>query len=139
MSSNDILVKLDRASMGMSLESRVPFLDHRIVEFAYNLPANLKIHQGQTKKILRNILNEKINRKFFDRPKMGFAIPLSDWLRSSLKDWAWDLINQRKLNDGLIDVPMVKKIFDEHVTYKRNWQNKIWTILVYIIWKEKYI
>ena len=70
---------------------------------------------------------------------MGFAIPLSDWLRSSLKDWAWDLINQRKLNDGLIDVPMVKKIFDEHVTYKRNWQNKIWTILVYIIWKEKYI
>jgi len=135
----DILTKVDRASMAHSLEIRVPFLDHRIVEFAYNLPANLKIHQGQTKKILRNILNEKINRKFFDRPKMGFAIPLSDWLRSSLKDWAWDLINQRKLNDGLIDVSMVKKIFDEHVTYKRNWQNKIWTILVYIIWKEKYI
>ena len=135
----DILTKVDRASMAHSLEMRVPFLDHRIVEFAYNLPANLKIHQGQTKKILRNILNEKINRKFFDRPKMGFAIPLSDWLRSSLKDWAWDLINQRKLNDGLINVPMVKKIFDEHVTYKRNWQNKIWTILVYIIWKEKYI
>ena len=93
----DILTKVDRASMAHSLEMRVPFLDHRIVEFAYNLPANLKIHQGQTKKILRNILNEKINRKFFDRPKMGFAIPLSDWLRSSLKDWAWDLINQRKL------------------------------------------
>ena len=88
---------------------------------------------------LRNILKEEINEKFFDRPKMGFAIPLSDWLRGPLKDWAWDLINQKKLNDGLIDVSMVKHIFNEHISYKRNWQNKIWTILVYIIWKEKYI
>jgi len=135
----DILTKVDRASMAHGLEMRVPFLDHRVVEFACNLPENLKIHQGETKKILRNILNEKINRNFFDRPKMGFAVPLSDWLRGPLKDWAWDLINQRKLNDGLINVPLVKKIFHEHVSNKRNWQNKIWTILVYIIWKEKYI
>ena len=135
----DILTKVDRASMAHGLEMRVPFLDHRVVEFAFNLPMNLKIHQGQTKVILRNILKEEINEKFFDRPKMGFAIPLSDWLRGPLKDWAWDLINQKKLNDGLIDVSMVKHIFNEHISYKRNWQNKIWTILVYIIWKEKYI
>ena len=135
----DILTKVDRASMAHSLEIRVPFLDHRIVEFAFNLPTNLKIHQGQTKVILRNILKEKINEKFFNRPKMGFAVPLSDWLRGPLKDWAWDLISQKKIDDGLIDVSKVKKIFNEHVTYKRNWQNKIWTILVYIIWKEKYM
>jgi len=135
----DILTKVDRASMAHGLEMRVPLLDHRVVEFAFNLPMNLKIHQGQTKVILRNILKEEINEKFFDRPKMGFAIPLSDWLRGPLKDWAWDLINQKKLNDGLIDVSMVKHIFNEHISYKRNWQNKIWTILVYIIWKEKYI
>ena len=89
--------------------------------------------------ILRNILKEKINEKFFNRPKMGFAVPLSDWLRGPLKDWAWDLISQKKIDDGLIDVSKIKKIFNEHVTYKRNWQNKIWTILVYIIWKEKYM
>ena len=135
----DILTKVDRASMAHGLEMRVPLLDHRVVEFAFNLPMNLKIHQGQTKVILRNILKEEINEKFFDRQKMGFAIPLSDWLRGPLKDWAWDLINQKKLNDGLIDVSMVKHIFNEHISYKRNWQNKIWTILVYIIWKEKYI
>ena len=70
---------------------------------------------------------------------MGFAIPLVDWLRGPLKDWAFDLINQPKLNDGIIDTVKVKKIFEEHVTKKRNWQNKIWTILVYIIWKQKYI
>ena len=70
---------------------------------------------------------------------MGFAVPLSDWLRGELKDWAWDLISQKKVDDGLIDVSEAKKIFSEHVTNKRNWQNKIWTILVYIIWKQKYI
>ena len=134
----DILTKVDRASMAHGLEMRVPLLDHRVVEFAFNLPMNLKIHQGQTKVILRNILKEEINEKFFDRPKMGFAIPLSDWLRGPLKDWAWDLINQKKLNDGLIDVSMVKHIFNEHISYKRNWQNKIWTILVYINWRQKY-
>jgi len=135
----DILTKVDRASMAHSLEMRVPFLDHRIVEFAFNLPTNLKIHQGQTKIILRNILKEKIDEKVFNRPKMGFGVPLADWLRGELKDWAWDLISQKKIEDGILDISEAKKIFNEHVTYKRNWQNKIWTILVYIIWKQKYI
>ena len=135
----DILTKVDRASMAHSLEIRVPFLDHRIIEFAFSLPQNMKIKNRQTKKVLRNILLEKIDKKYINRPKMGFAIPLVDWLRGPLKEWAFDLINQPKLNDGIIDTSKVKKIFEEHVTNKRNWQNKIWTILVYIIWRQKYI
>ena len=69
---------------------------------------------------------------------MGFGVPLADWLRGELKDWAWDLISQKKIEDGILDISEAKKIFNEHVTYKRNWQNKIWTILVYIIWKQKF-
>ena len=135
----DILTKVDRASMAHGLETRVPFLDHRIVEFAFSIPQEMKIKRGLTKKILRNILLEKIDDADINRPKMGFAIPLVEWLRGPLKEWAADLINQSTLNDGLIDVKEVKKLFDEHISEKRNWQNKLWTVLVYIIWKNKYI
>ena len=125
--------------MAHGLEVRVPFLDHRIIEFAFSIPQDMKIKKGETKKILRNILLEKFDKKDIYRPKMGFAIPLVEWLRGPLKEWASDLINQPALNDGLIDIKEVKKIFEEHISEKRNWQNKLWTVLVYIIWKKKYI
>ena len=135
---NDILTKVDRASMAHGLEVRVPFLDHRIIEFAFKLPQEMKINNNKTKVILRNILLDKIPQKLLDRPKMGFAVPLVDWLRGSLKNWAYDLIYSSDADDGIINIKSVKKTFDEHIQNKRNWQNKIWTILVYINWKQKY-
>ena len=135
---NDILTKVDRASMAHGLEVRVPFLDHRIIEFAFKLPQEMKINNNKTKVILRNILSDKIPQKLLDRPKMGFAVPLVDWLRGSLKNWAYDLIYSSDADDGIINIKSVKKTFDEHIQNKRNWQNKIWTILVYINWKQKY-
>lgn len=134
---NDILTKVDRASMAHGLEVRVPFLDHRIVEFAFKLPLESKIKNNKTKVILRNILEEKIPNKLLNRPKMGFAVPLMDWLRGPLKSWAYDLIYQSNINDGIIDNLSIKKIFNEHIEGKRNWQNKIWTVLVYLNWKQQ--
>ena len=134
---NDILTKVDRASMAHGLEVRVPFLDHRLIEFAFKLPLKMKIDNNKTKVILRDILRDKIPNKLLNRPKMGFAIPLGDWLRGPLKSWAHDLI-YHSVDDGIIDIKRVKKIFNEHIESKRNWQNKIWTILVYINWRQKY-
>ena len=135
---NDILTKVDRASMAHGLEVRVPFLDHRLIEFAFKLPLKMKINNNKTKVILRDILQDKIPNKLLNRPKMGFAIPLGDWLRGPLKNWAYDLI-YHSADDGIIDIKRVKKIFNEHIESKRNWQNKIWTILVYINWRHKYL
>ena len=135
---NDILTKVDRASMAHSLEVRVPFLDHRVIEYAFKLPTSMKIENNQTKVLLRDILYEKIPKKIINRPKMGFAVPLVDWLRGPLKEWAHDLIYQNETNDGVIDIKAIKKLFDEHISMKRNWQNKIWTILVYLNWKKNY-
>ena len=133
---NDILTKVDRASMAHGLEVRVPFLDHRIVEFAFNLPQEMKIYNNQTKVILREILSKKIPKGLLNRPKMGFSVPLMDWLRGPLKEWAYDLIYNTDYDDGVIDKKSIKKTFNEHIENKRNWQNKIWTVLVYINWRK---
>lgn len=131
----DILVKVDRATMANSLESRVPFLDHRIVEFAWKLPLDLKIRNNQSKWILRSVLKRHVPEKLFDRPKMGFGIPVGDWLGGPLRDWAEELLSPAKIREyGLLDSDQVEALWREHLSGARNWQYGLWHILMLQAW-----
>ena len=132
---NDILVKVDRAAMANSLETRVPFLDHRIVEFAWSLPLQYKINDSSGKWILRKILEKHIPNEFIERPKMGFGIPLGELLRGPLKEWANSLITRENFNKhNLLKFDYVKHLWNEHTTGKRNLQHQIWSILIFQDW-----
>lgn len=132
---DDILVKLDRASMGVGLETRVPFLDHRIVEFAWSLPIGLKIRGGQGKWILREVLKRHLPSTLFEREKMGFGIPIGAWLRSDLRDWAEDLLDARRMaQDGFFNSEIVQGKWKEHLEGTRDWQNQLWVILMFQAW-----
>jgi len=134
---DDILCKVDRASMFVSLESRSPFLDHRVVEFAWGLPLEYKIKNGIGKSILRDVLYKYVPKKLMDRPKMGFGVPISDWLRGPLKEWGEDLLNEEKLRaDGYFHVDAVKEKWLEHQLGVRNWQYQLWPILMFQLWLE---
>ena len=113
--SDDILCKVDRASMSRSLETRVPFLDKNVVKLAWSIPSSMKIKNNQGKWIKKQILNKYVPEKYTDRPKMGFGIPLGDWLRDELKDWAENLINEKELeNDEYFKSKIIIKIWNEH-------------------------
>jgi asparagine synthase (glutamine-hydrolysing) len=135
---DDILQKIDRASMAVSLEVRPPLLDHRVVEFAWRLPRHLRIHGGETKWLLRRVLNRYVPRELVERPKMGFGIPLASWLRGPLRTWAEDLLDPARLGGGLLDVAATRTLWAEHISGQRNWAYALWTVLMYEAWRRRW-
>ena len=136
----DILTKLDRASMATSLEARVPFLDYRLVEFAWRLPLDFKIYRGQGKRILRLILARYIPSRLFERPKMGFCLPLDQWLRGPLRPWGEELLDSTKLRQqGIFNPVPVRQAWTEHLSGKQNWAMKLWGILMFQAWQQEWM
>lgn len=136
---NDILTKVDRASMAVSLEARVPFLDHRLVEFSWKVPASMKIRRGVGKRILRNLLGRHLDPALFERPKQGFSVPLEHWLRGPLKDWARDLLAPERLaRTGIIRPEPVARAWKELQSGRPNRQLRVWTILMAMAWLDRY-
>jgi asparagine synthase (glutamine-hydrolysing) len=134
---DDILVKVDRASMATSLEVRTPFLDRSVFDFAWRLPLALKIRGGHGKHILRRVLARYVPPGMFERPKQGFAVPIADWLRGELRDWAEALLDERRLKaQGLLNPATVRRVWDEHLSGRRNWDTRLWTVLMLQQWLE---
>jgi len=135
---DDILCKVDRAAMAISLETRVPFLDPDVLAASARLPAQMKIRDGQGKWALRQILYRHVPRELIERPKTGFGIPVGDWLRGPLRDWAGDLLSEEALRrDGLIDPAPVRQAWAEHLSGRRDWTHRLWIILMLMAWRDR--
>ncbi|MCC6274528.1 MAG: asparagine synthase (glutamine-hydrolyzing) [Leptospiraceae bacterium] len=132
---DDILCKVDRAAMGISLETRVPFLDHRLAEFAWQLPLNMKIRNGQGKWALRQVLYKHVPKELIERPKAGFGIPVGEWIKVSLKEWAEDLLSEETLKkEGFFELKPILQKWKEHKSGSHNWTHSLWSVLMFEAW-----
>jgi asparagine synthase (glutamine-hydrolysing) len=135
---DDILTKIDRSAMANSLETRVPFLDHRVVEFAWKIPMKMKVRDGKTKWILRQVLQKYVPKNLIERPKTGFSIPLNDWLCGPLRGWVENLLDEQRLRkEGYFNANLVRELWHNHLAGKRNHQSLLWSILMFQTWLEE--
>lgn len=134
---DDILTKVDRAAMAVSLETRVPMLDHRIVEFAWRLPMSTRTHEGLSKWPLREVLYRHVPRALIERPKTGFGVPVGEWLRGPLRDWAEHLLEPARLEaDGYLDAAPIRAVWQRHLSGRSNQQYQLWSVLMFQAWRE---
>ena len=130
-----ILAKVDRASMAVSLETRVPFLDHRVVEFAWTVPMHMKVRNGQGKWLLRRLLDRYVPRDLIERPKQGFSVPTGDWIKGPLREWTEDLLDMKSIQEqGLLNAKMVQERWNEHQSGRKDWSYSIWVLLMLQAW-----
>jgi asparagine synthase (glutamine-hydrolysing) len=136
---DDIMTKVDRCSMAVALEAREPLLDHRLVEFVWTLPPQLRFDGRQSKRLLRQVLHRYVPPQLVERPKMGFSVPMGSWLRGELRDWAEDLLSETKLAaDGIFAAAQVRKLWNEHQTRQASRENVLWNVLMFQAWKAHY-
>jgi asparagine synthase (glutamine-hydrolysing) len=132
---DDILTKVDRASMSVSLESRIPMLDHNLIEFVWSMPDELRMNQSQSKWALKTILAKNIPQNLWDRPKKGFGIPINEWLRGPLKEWAHDLLTSNKIReDGYFNNQLIESLWSQHLSGSNDWGPQLWDVLMFQSW-----
>lgn len=135
---DDILVKVDRAAMAVGLETRIPLLDHRIIEFAWSLPSSLKQTRNQGKLLLRQLLYQHVPQSLVDRPKRGFGAPIAEWLRGPLRDWGEELLGSTRLRqEGFLEPRVIREKWQEHLSSKRDWSTGLWHVLMFQAWLDQ--